>query len=96
MAERLDAAKLTGLIGQEHFYGTVSKAVDACREPSGSRARRVRFRRIHGAASEGPRRSSPRQARTASKPEIIGGGNAGSVNAPTATPRKSVASAISQ
>jgi hypothetical protein len=32
----------------------------------------------------------------ASKPEIIGGGNAGSVKAPTATPRKSGASAISQ
>lgn len=33
MAERLDATKLTERIGQERFYGTVSRAVDACREP---------------------------------------------------------------
>jgi SulP family sulfate permease len=36
MAERLDAAKLTERIGQEHFYGNVSAAVDACREPQPS------------------------------------------------------------
>lgn len=36
MAERLDAAKLTERIGQGHFYGTVSEAVDACREPQPS------------------------------------------------------------
>jgi SulP family sulfate permease len=36
MAARLDAAKLTEQIGQEHFYGSVSKAVDACREPQPS------------------------------------------------------------
>ena len=33
MAARLDAVKLTEQIGQEHFYGSVSKAVGACREP---------------------------------------------------------------
>jgi high affinity sulfate transporter 1 len=32
MAERLDAAKLTEQIGQEHFYGSVSAAVDECRK----------------------------------------------------------------
>jgi MFS superfamily sulfate permease-like transporter len=36
MAARLDAAKLTEQIGQEHFYGNVSAAVDACREPQPS------------------------------------------------------------
>jgi high affinity sulfate transporter 1 len=33
MAARLDAAKLTEQIGKERFYGTVSGAVDSCREP---------------------------------------------------------------
>jgi MFS superfamily sulfate permease-like transporter len=33
MAERLEAVKLTEQIGNERFYGTVSGAVDACREP---------------------------------------------------------------
>lgn len=33
MAARLDAAEMTERIGRERFYGTVSGAVDACREP---------------------------------------------------------------
>ena len=37
--------------------------------------------------SEAPRRSSPTSAPYASKPEIIGGGNVGSVKPPTATPK---------